>query len=308
MNRAMQLEAALRSFFLHGVDAGRVDLTVIWKATEENLARQYRQLIEEYKLLHSVSFMHEANFRRDLLELLAEKAGLSPGDFHGYRRALRTGRLAEFLGKRYLNLLSDRFVLFLVDDNLFVRSFNLAEASGALNQTSQALGFSLRLGLNTTHCYTMNRTQRLPEFTPIAPGIMSFDWTDAELDFHYPLEISSSIYRMHEVLPLLNRLRFRNPNQLESRMSMHRRDFICTHPYLLCFERSVSFTNPVNRVQQVEENRAGKSAANSTNALAEKFSEGKRIDVPSYSGFVSKSCHQEVELQFIDREQVSRAN
>ena len=91
MNRALQLEAALRSFFLRGTDAGRVDITVIWKATEENLARQYRELIEEYKHLPAVSFRREVHFRRDLLELLAGKAGLSPQDLQELKQIAQTG-------------------------------------------------------------------------------------------------------------------------------------------------------------------------------------------------------------------------
>jgi hypothetical protein len=308
MNRALQLDAALTSFFLHCKDAQWVDLVVIWKATQEIHTRQYNQLIEEYNLKGAVSFTREVDFRQDLLGLLAAKSGLSPDDLQNYRQILRMGRFARFFGKRYLNLSNNRFIMFLVDDNLFVKPFRLGDALNVMNQQPQSIGFSLRLGMNTTHCYTMDCAQKVPEFSSVAPGILVYDWTKAELDFHYPLEISSSIYRMREVLPLINGLNFRNPNQLESRMSMHRRDYTSTHPYLLCFERSVTFCNPINRVQQVVNNKVGYFEDNSTIALADKFYEGKRIDVQSYTGFVPQACHQEVSLKFQELTQESNAN
>jgi len=298
MNRAMQLDATLRSFLLHCQDAGQVELVVLWKATTEQHASQYAQLTAEFSRLPQMHFEQESNFRLNLLVWLAEQAGLSPENLYRYVNTLRLGRLASPLAGRFLRISQPRYVLFLVDDNIFVHSFHLADVLNSLLANPGALGFSLRLGSNTTHCYTVDQRQALPAFSSVAPGILKYDWTRSELDFHYPLEVSSSVYRLDEILPLLHSLHFRNPNQLESRMAARWQDFVTTHPDLLCFQRSVTFCNPVNRVQQVEQNRAGVEFSCTADELAAKFAAGLRVDVNSYDGFVPKGCHQEVALQF----------
>jgi hypothetical protein len=190
-------------------------------------------------------------------------------------------------------------ILFMVDDNLFVRQFSLQVAVQALHSVPDAIGFSLRLGRNTTYTYSLNHNQELPEFNEIGDGVLAYDWRGAQYDFNYPLEVSSSIYRAVQIMPLLASVAFRNPNTLEGDMAARSRWFAKRFPKLLCFDTSVAFCNPVNKVQTVSAgNRAGLVNSYTVEELAEQFDRGKRIDVKAYSGFVSNSCHQEVELIF----------
>ncbi len=69
---------------------------------------------------------------------------------------------------------------------------------------------------------------------------IDFDWQQAELDFAYPLEVSSSIYPDRRPAASLNRQRFTNPNQLESRLAENARR-LAHRPYLLCYEQICSF-------------------------------------------------------------------
>jgi hypothetical protein len=190
------------------------------------------------------------------------------------------------------------YVLFLVDDNIFTQSFVLREAVELLQQQKNLLGFSLRLGENTTHCYVSNRPQRLPVFHSMSRMVSKFDWTVSDQDFGYPLEVSSSMYRLKDILPFIAGLPFQNPNELEDRIAFRAKNFRFTHPFLGCYRQSVTFCNPVNKVQKIISNRSGENTDYGVDALALRFERGERIRVQAYSGFVPSACHQEVELVF----------
>jgi hypothetical protein len=203
----------------------------------------------------------------------------------------------------------NKMILFLVDDNIFVKDFFLDEAIQCLMNEPEALGFSLRLGTNTTYCYTLDKNQALPTFIVVhsppskqsSPAILKYDWTAGDADFGYPLEVSSSIYRLDDILSVLNRLSFMNPNFMESKLSRQASRFNQLKPYLLCYENSVTFCNPVNKVQTAHQNRAGEKFGYTVEELAHRYELGERIKVTEYEGFIPTGCHQEVDLFFESR-------
>lgn len=262
-DRAMQLHCTLRSLHLHCKDIDRSSVKVIYTTSSPVHEKAYRKMAEEFP---SVGFVKERAFRDDLLSLLT----------------------------------SCEYVLFLVDDNIFARDFRLEDGMAALDRTPEAIGVSLRLGRNTTYCYMLDRAQRLPAFDDVAGGLLSFDWTRSEHDFGYPLEVSSSVYRVADILPVLRGLNFTNPNTLEALLDANKGIFGQKAPRLLCYGTSVTFCNPVNKVQNVcVNNRAGRDSRRDAASLATQFLEGLRIDVERYDGFVPNSCHQEVDLHFV---------
>src|SRR5271165_4937382 len=133
MDRPMQLDATLQSFARHCRDAESVRVKVIYKATTSRMLSLYRRLMQEHP---AVDFIREGNYRSDTLTLVREAD----------------------------------YVMFVVDDTVFVRDFSMMEIVDKLRREPQMLGFSLRLGRNTTHCYTMNKPQRLPAFQKTAAG------------------------------------------------------------------------------------------------------------------------------------------
>jgi glycosyltransferase involved in cell wall biosynthesis len=190
------------------------------------------------------------------------------------------------------------FLMYLVDDDIFTQDFSVQEVTTALDSHSDAIGFSLRLGRNTTYCYTLDRDQPLPEFTELSPGrILGFEWTKGTADFGYPLEVASSIYRGADLIPLVRSLRYRNPNTFEARLATSAGRFASSHPRLLSFATSAAFCVPVNLVQTVNDNRVGNRPDLSVEALARAFYDGFRLRPSAYSGFVPKAAHQEVELE-----------
>ncbi len=260
-DRPLQLDAALRSWQRHCRDAAPAAVQVLYKASTSRLLSYYRRLKRDYP---GVDFVREGDFRRDVLVLLAQQ---------------------DYVG-------------FVVDDSVFVRDFSLAEMTSALGREPGAIGFSLRLGRNTNYCYMTDQAQNLPAFEDGPKDMLKFRWPGAACDFGYPLELSSSIYRGAQILPLLKELDFKNPNTLEEAMFQNIARFRESHPFLLCPEISVAFAVPVNRVQEeVKTNRAGSNPGFSADTLATSFARGLRIDTAALDGLTPRGCHQEVEFK-----------
>ncbi len=138
-DRAMQLDATLRSFHLHCQDPKASRLYVIYTTTNTRHAQQYLHLSQEYAAYGYIHFIEETDFHEDVMQLLAS-----------HRASRQAG-----------------YILFLVDDNLFVRDFSLREIQETLAAHPEAAAFSLRLGANTTYGYANNRTQVAPALTSI---------------------------------------------------------------------------------------------------------------------------------------------
>jgi len=315
----MQAEAVLHSFFLHCRDAIDANIHVLYLATDQRYVRQYDTLISAYP---GVIFVKQADFQMDLESVLdpCQKGSYQERIYNAIgkigRIRFRSGSIFEKLRVhtvgRILRLVMDKLlrsinksdnILFLVDDNLFVRDFSLADMIFAMENSPDSIGFSLRLGKNTTYSYMHNCPQALPAFSLIKTGLLKFNWTVSEYNFGYPLEVSSSIYRAAQLIPLLVSFPFLEPNSLESGLNNRRAWFKKEFPNLLCFNTSVAFCNPVNKVQQVSiRNKAAEIYSYSPEQLAERFDAGARIDVNAFIGFIPNSCHQEVELPLIENE------
>jgi Flp pilus assembly protein TadD len=260
-DRAMQLDAALRSLRLHCRDLQKMTPLVLFKATTAQDHRQYERI-----------------------------ARANPG--------VRFAPETDFFGQLMGFIEASDYVLFEVDDCLFVSGFEIAAMTQALEDDRSALGVSLRLGRNTTRCYMRRSGQRMPEFSAVGP-LLRFRWVGAEGDFGYPLEVSSSLYRGIDLREAIARRTCGNPNTLEAVLSGSAARFAERRPYLLCWERSVAFCNPVNMVQTVYlGNRVGGRADYSAQALRARFDAGERIRVQAYSGYLPEACHEEAALEF----------
>ncbi len=314
-DRAMQLDATLQSYFSHCQDTDNTRIWVLYKTTDMRHEKQYQMLIQKYA--GEVFFKKEQNFRKDLLSILIlnKKNGFTTnilswisvlGGIHwslgkvGYRfwRRAVNRFLVQLSGVFLGQNLKNKYVFFLVDDNIFVKEFCLKEAADILEKKERLLGFSLRLGKNTTYCYPQRRRQLLPTFEYLSNDMYSFNWTKADGDFGYPLEVSSSLYRLSDLLPLLIGFPFDNPNELESQLAYNAHFFHKKRPSLACYQHSTTFCNPLNLVQSIIPNRASENMNYSVNDLAVRFERGERIHIKSYKGFTPEACHQEVELKF----------
>ncbi len=258
-DRAMQLDATLRSLAMHCCDMQNIDVKVIFVASDVCNEQQYQELANTYS---NIEFIRQLDFESQVLS----------------------------------SMVSYEYVLFLVDDNIFVKNFSINNIVESLSGNLDALGFSLRLGTNTNYCYPLRVDQQLPLFTKIDHEFLKFDWTTAQYDFGYPLEVSSSVFRVLDIMNLVQH-HFTNPNTLEASLDAQKIAFY-HKPFLLCNLYSCTFCNPVNKVQNTFNNRTSEVFYYSIDNLKEMFIRGHRINVVEYRGFIPNACHQEVELKF----------
>lgn len=313
-NRAMQLDGTLRSFYLHCENASSVEVYVLYRVSSTKHEAQYEVLKRDYP---QVNFVRETHFKRDLEVILksfyesdVQKTMLEIVKWANSFISESTLPSSWFFRKikklaRRLPLLpmpspeGENYLLFMVDDNIFIRDFAISAVVAALHSVKDAIGFSLRLGLNTTFCYPMDAQQQIPGHQAIMDNVLVHEWVSAQYDFNYPLEVSSSIYRASDIVPFLLGLSYANPNTLESEMAVRSGWFARRYPKLLWFDSSVAFCNPINKIQTVlADNRAAVLHYYTIDDLSRKFEMGERINVEFYAGFAPNACHQEVELKF----------
>lgn len=261
-NRPLQLDLTLNSLYLNCEDSGHLDINVIYKADEEYI-NAYKTLMNEHS---DINFIKESNFKGNVLHCLYNKT-------------------------------DDALVLWLVDDTIFVNNFNINRSAHLLNKNKNVLGFSLRLGYNTKYCYSLNISQEVPKmFKASKDNTMAYCWMGCDGDFGYVLEVSQSMYRINDLWEILSKYEYNGPNQLEQVLFENLRFF--THrPIMLCFETSVAFSNPLNKVQSIAmQNRASEEKNYSAENLLNLYEKGVRINARKFEGFVSESAHQEVDL------------
>lgn len=262
-DRALQLDAALRSLQESCRDITRCNRVVIYACSHQRHERHYETLKEWHP---GVRLIREKDFQADLSNALR-------GHSH---------------------------VLFLVDDNVFVKQWTISPIASLLTEHSDAIGFSLRLGRNTTFCYSLHKPQPLPEFEELPRGVLKFRWPGNEGDFSYPLEVSSSVYRVDDLLPLIEGAEdIRNPNLLERFLDRSKSNLAGRLPFLLCFQQSAAFCIPINVVQTQYVNRRGSDSSFTPAELLRRFDLGYRVDLKPFEGFVPSSCHQLVAITFL---------
>lgn len=265
-DRAAQLLLLLDTIGACCLDFANFEMVVLYKTSDEKQEDQYQEVA---KLHPSVVFQKEMNLEKDV------RSNLSQTDF----------------------------ILFLVDDCIFVNKMELKDVISTLELHPDCLGFSLRLGKNTVNCYPFRCSQKIPDFVPVNEQKLKFNWTTSEYDFGYPLELSSSVYRVQDISKILSITGFQSVNHFESVIAAHSNMFRKNKPNLLCYEQSRSFCNPLNIVgcPESNQNRHSKRTDRSALYLSSCFANGLKIDPHKFIGYVPNGCHQEAELSWVER-------
>jgi len=260
-DRPAQLDLTLNTNHKYCIDHNLRNEWVLYKVSNDDYNKAYIQLAKEYPSVH---FIMQGNFKIDVCKLL-----------DGYE-----------------------YVLFVVDDCIFTRSYSIHTLLSFLDMCEGALGFSLRLGTNTKYCYSFGLMNDMPRIQPMGKNIMAFSWKEVTVgDFAYPLELSSSAYRVNDIKPILEKTNYNTPNSLEWNMYQSLPYFL-HKPFLLSFEISVAFCNPINKVQTENNNRSGENSDYSVDYLLKLYKDGYRINPVPFEGFISNACHQEQEIEY----------
>jgi hypothetical protein len=253
-DRSLQLDATLRSLYLNCDEY--LDIHVLYTCSNERHENSYKNLEKKHKF---VKFVREIDFKADLLKLIHDKM----------------------------------YILFVVDDTVFTKKFSAQEIIDTLDINQDAIGFSLRLGINTTNCYTQNK----PQIMPPSVKIIMYGWIGADYDFGYPLELSSTIMRIDDISPVLQNLPYNNPNELEWMMYCALDVFKKYKPLLLCYQESVAFSLPLNKVQTTNNNRNSELKEYNPDLLLTKYEKCGILNVEVLQGFIPNGAHQEVEIE-----------
>ena len=256
----MQCRLCLETFY-ENVKEKETPVVVLYNCSNDRHNASYETLKKEFP---KTKFVKENNFKNELLHLVENKT----------------------------------YVLFVVDDCIFCHPFSICECTDILRLSPLAIGFSLRLGTNTTNCYPVSQTQKVPDHMRISGNKMLFNWQTSEYDFKYPLEVSSSIYKVETIQKILVEGDYANPNTLEWLMANNLHMY--SHkPLLLSYITSIAFCNPINKIQTSNNNRSGSNLQYSPDSLLTEFEKYGKISPIKFKEFISNGAHEEVEVNIV---------
>lgn len=259
-NRPLQLDLTINSFNLNCKEREAVAIYCLYKTTSNEFEKAYKILIAEHP---DVNFVKEVSFKKDTISI-----------FENYK-----------------------YVLFCTDDTIFVRKFYPEKISKILEKDPPILGCSLRLGMNALNCYPLNRTQDRPKFDFFQKDYLLWDWTKHTLDWGYPLEVSSSLYRTDTIKYISQNTSYNNPNVFEWVMDASKNNFAGLSPLMITYMYSIAFSAPINKVSPSNGNRCGGNKDYSIESLLDKYMQGKRVSAKRFRNFVPSGAHEEIDLR-----------
>jgi hypothetical protein len=188
------------------------------------------------------------------------------------------------------NLKTD-YVLFAVDDILIKGPIDLQECAQLLTSFN-AYGFHLRLGKNTTYCYSAQVDSPLPPYKQINATTIAWNLNQGTAEWRYLNSLDMVLYRRNKVVNDFEQLRFHSPNTLEAAWANHGFSNGDLNNLALCYNESKIINIPLNLVQG-----DWKTAINmgySLKELLELFELGYRINSSIYQTIDNIAPHMEI--------------
>jgi hypothetical protein len=265
-DRAMQLDLLLQSILLN-FNVEDYKLNILYKASNDEYNRGYNIIRDLYP---QFNYKKEENFKEDLVSLFNDS----------------------------------EYTTFLTDDDIIYQSFKLNnDELHNIFMLTEANCFSLRLGLNTRHCYTMQRLNSLEDFkthnfyydTDLIEPVISWKVKDATNDYAYPMSVDGHIFKTIYIKELCNFLDYYNPNMFEAMLSNLSNNNMIISSYL----NSKLVNSPINRVQDVFHNLSGMNFGYSAEDLNEMYLDGVSFDFNKMKFNEITGCHQEIQPFFI---------
>jgi len=182
--------------------------------------------------------------------------------------------------------INNKYTIFFVDDIVWKNKFSLNDNEFKdFEKNNNILTLSLRLHPNLTYCYSANIPMKQLNTTV-------WNWRGMQPDFGYPMSLDGHFFRTNEIIGLVKGLPYKNPNQFEAVLAA----YPINKPLMSCYEKSIIFNNPANKVQTNNPNKHGNISAEYLN---QEFLNGNIIDLEQYRGIDNESCHKEVPIKFI---------
>jgi hypothetical protein len=152
-----------------------------------------------------------------------------------------------------LNRINSSHVMLSVDDQVFFKPVLRSDILSALNEADI---FTLRLGVNITYSFNLDKFTELPKHLHRKPSIILWKQNLDQNDFQYALSFDTTIIKKSILINMAKLLFYKTPNQLESSMNYSK-----YFRYLLVFkigafkeQKAVNFV--INKIQTDNNNRA----------------------------------------------------
>jgi hypothetical protein len=266
-DRAMQLEALLRSYKEFCKDCYFNNITIIWKASTLDFLDGYMTLQENeaYTKDLGITWVIQTDFKKNVLESLKS---------------------------------SSEFSMFLVDDILFKEPFSSSDKQFiTFRDSKEILCLSLRLWKGIDYCYPTNTTVTLPNDFDQFTGTWS--WVGAEGDWGYPMSVDGHVFRTELISQIAAKLNYYNPNTFEGIMAAFS-GMLKNYGKMICYPQGSKLLNlPINRVQNDVNNRFENSI--SAEEMNQRFLNGDRIDLKPFYFFPNHAPHVNAVVVFLKR-------
>lgn len=255
-DRAIQLHLLLESL---EVNANYFELEIIYLATNDEYQKAYDLLISRFT---KAKFIKQSEFNKDVLNCFKSYTG--------------------------------KFITFFVDDCIIYRPFDLKTALDILQNDEDVFSFALRMGKNTTFCYTMQQNMTSGNLFE-QENTMQWRWRYGNYDFNYPICFDGHIYRTDDIYKILKAVAFHNPNTME--LSVQHYKINCPQR-MASFYTSALVNSPSNVVQIVCLAFNGIKHPFDVKILNEKYLAGEVIDFANLDFSNIIGAHQEIDYKF----------
>jgi len=254
-DRPAQLHLLLESIEKNA--QGIFNINVLYKCSDEEFKKAYDLIKERFK---SVNYVEEVNFKEQTVELLNSTLNKT---------------------------------CFFTDDDIIYNNVYEDDIDECLND-DDIFCFSLRLGTNITHCYTM-KCDNVLITNKRDEKFIWWNWSKSYADFGYPLSVDGHIFRTKEIKKLIKATSFNNPNVLEAALQV-----FDSYPkeIMVAYKTSVLINSPNNMVNITYPNRNGEKYGFTTKELNDKYLNGEVIDFERMDFSSIIGCHQEIEFKF----------
>lgn len=255
-DRAAQLDLFLRSMEEYFQEYNNFKIKILYTYSNEEFKRGYEILKSLYSYPY---FIKEENFKNNLLTLIDSK---------------------------------EKYTVFFVDDIIWKDYFSFkSEEFQNFENDENILALSLRVNPYLNYCYPASQKMTKPK--SMENNI--WYWKGESGDFGYPMSLDGHIFRTKDILPLLKKINYKNPNDLEGKLS----SIPINKPKMICFDKSKIINNAVNKVQTNNSNKYGNISADYIN---HQFLSGYMIDLKNFREINNTQCHIEIPISFIKDE------
>jgi len=261
-------KAAQLKLFLDSVNKNApevFELNIIISYTDEKYKKAYEFIVTDYAYA-GVNFTYsENNFKDDVLGLL------------------KTGH---------------EYSCFFLDDDIIYKEVKFADITEPIEADDDVVCFSLRLGENTTKCYTLGADNVMHDMIH-AGDTMKWDWTLHYLDFGYPFSMNGHIFRKSDIYKLVRKSTFSSIEELE--MALYDYTEMFPRNKMVSYKDSRLVNIPCGRVQVSLDDEMTMALKESESRVRRRsmnnlFLSGSFINLESIDFSNIEGCHQKIDL------------